>query len=47
MNKNEELALVLFIKAAEKFIAKVDSGMARSIVTYKELKEALEKAREA
>lgn len=36
------LALDAFIAAAERFIAKVDSGQARSTVTYNELKAALE-----
>lgn len=38
------LALSMFILAAEKFIAKVDSGRAHSTETYKELKAALEQA---
>lgn len=33
--------------AAVKFIAKVDSGQARSTVTYRELKAALETYKEA
>ena len=41
MTENEKVALNLFIKAARKFIDKVDSGMARSVETYSELKEAL------
>ena len=35
-------ALEMFVQAAEKFIAKVESGKAHSIVTYNDLKKALE-----
>lgn len=44
MRKNERLALILFKQAARKFIEKVDSGRARSVETYRELKIALRHA---
>lgn len=37
-------AIEMFKAAAKKFIAKVDSGQARSVETYRELKAALQRA---
>lgn len=40
-------ALRLYDRAAEKFIAKVDRGDARSTETYRDLKDALKTSKEA
>lgn len=40
--ERDAFALMLFQAAARKFIAKVDCGNARSVETYRDLKEALE-----